>query len=116
MPRIHASKLGIACGATRRLSVAMSSGSCTVLANAPQDEEIGQNVDHIDRLELAGDTCLWGPSAPRVARYTRPACGLIVQPAWRSARGELAIAIAAVLPSKLLRTRRERPSGRAAAK
>jgi hypothetical protein len=56
MPRIHASKLGIACGATRRLSVAMSSGSCTVLANAPQDEEIGQNVDHIDRLELAGDT------------------------------------------------------------
>jgi hypothetical protein len=27
----------------------MSSGSCTVLANAPQDEEIGQNVDHINR-------------------------------------------------------------------
>ena len=24
--------------------------------NAPQDEEVGQNVDHIDRLELAGDT------------------------------------------------------------
>ena len=24
--------------------------------NAPQDEEVGQNVDHIDRLKLAGDT------------------------------------------------------------
>ena len=24
--------------------------------NAPQDEQVGQNVDHIDRLELAGDT------------------------------------------------------------
>ena len=23
---------------------------------APQDEQVGQNVDHIDRLELAGDT------------------------------------------------------------
>ena len=23
--------------------------------NAPQDEQVGQNVDHIDRLELAGD-------------------------------------------------------------
>src|SRR5262245_9238952 len=27
-----------------------------VSGNAPQDEEAGQNVDHIDRLELAGDT------------------------------------------------------------
>ena len=27
-----------------------------VSGNALQDEEIGQNVDHIDRLELAGDT------------------------------------------------------------
>jgi hypothetical protein len=27
-----------------------------VSGNAPQDEEVGQNVDHIDRLELAGDT------------------------------------------------------------
>src|SRR5262245_56137625 len=27
-----------------------------VSGNAPQDEEIGQNVDDIDRLELAGDT------------------------------------------------------------
>jgi hypothetical protein len=27
-----------------------------VSGNAAQDEEIGQNVDHIDRLELAGDT------------------------------------------------------------
>src|SRR5262249_48618613 len=97
-----------------------------VSRNAPQDEEVGQNVDHIDRLELAGDTdrqtfvgelvehvehsvlvtivgaildevigpdmiallrpqprwsaraCrAWGadggPSAPRVARYARPA-------------------------------------------
>src|SRR5437867_8448904 len=26
-----------------------------VSGNAPQDEEVGQNVDHIDRLELAGD-------------------------------------------------------------
>src|SRR5262249_34915362 len=24
--------------------------------NAMQDEEVGQNIDHIDRLELAGDT------------------------------------------------------------
>ncbi len=24
--------------------------------NAPQDEQVGQNVDRIDRLELAGDT------------------------------------------------------------
>ena len=24
--------------------------------DATQDEEVGQNVDHIDRLELAGDT------------------------------------------------------------
>src|SRR6266516_3315230 len=27
-----------------------------VSGNAPQDEEVGQNVDDIDRLELAGDT------------------------------------------------------------
>src|SRR5262249_8624506 len=27
-----------------------------VSGNTPQDEEIGQDVDHIDRLELAGDT------------------------------------------------------------
>ena len=27
-----------------------------VSGDAPQDEEVGQNVDHIDRLELAGDT------------------------------------------------------------
>jgi hypothetical protein len=27
-----------------------------VSGNAPQDEQIGQNVNHIDRLELAGDT------------------------------------------------------------
>jgi hypothetical protein len=27
-----------------------------VSGNAMQDEEVGQNVDHIDRLELAGDT------------------------------------------------------------
>src|SRR5215831_18380965 len=27
-----------------------------VSGNAPQDEEVGQNVDHINRLELAGDT------------------------------------------------------------
>src|SRR5215510_91117 len=27
-----------------------------VSGNAPQDEEVGQNVDYIDRLELAGDT------------------------------------------------------------
>src|SRR5262249_32973347 len=27
-----------------------------VSGNAPQDEQVGQNVDHIDRLELAGDT------------------------------------------------------------
>src|SRR5260221_3670037 len=27
-----------------------------VSGNAPQDEEVGQNVDHIDCLELAGDT------------------------------------------------------------
>jgi hypothetical protein len=27
-----------------------------VSGNALQDEEVGQNVDHIDRLELAGDT------------------------------------------------------------
>jgi hypothetical protein len=27
-----------------------------VSGSAPQDEEVGQNVDHIDRLELAGDT------------------------------------------------------------
>jgi hypothetical protein len=27
-----------------------------VSGNAPQDEEVGQNVDHIDRLELASDT------------------------------------------------------------
>jgi len=27
-----------------------------VSGNAAQDEEVGQNVDHIDRLELAGDT------------------------------------------------------------
>src|SRR5260221_12163748 len=26
-----------------------------VSGDAPQDEEVGQNVDHIDRLELAGD-------------------------------------------------------------
>jgi hypothetical protein len=100
-----------------------------VSRNAPQDEELGENVDHIDRVELAGDTdpqafmaelvehvehpilasivgailddvigpdmiamlrsrmhdpsvsqsllrlsCLWEPSAPRVARYAQPAC------------------------------------------
>src|SRR5262245_66678236 len=27
-----------------------------VSGNAAQDEQVGQNVDHIDRLELAGDT------------------------------------------------------------
>ena len=27
-----------------------------VSGNAPQDEQVGQNIDHIDRLELAGDT------------------------------------------------------------
>jgi len=27
-----------------------------VSGNAPQDEQVGQNVDHIDRLELASDT------------------------------------------------------------
>src|SRR5260221_12695542 len=27
-----------------------------VSGDAPQDEEVGQNSDHIDRLELAGDT------------------------------------------------------------
>jgi hypothetical protein len=27
-----------------------------VSRNAPQDEEVGQHVDHIDRLELAGNT------------------------------------------------------------
>src|SRR2546429_7460416 len=27
-----------------------------VSGGAPQDEEVGQNVDHIDRLELAGNT------------------------------------------------------------
>ena len=27
-----------------------------VSGNAPQDEQVGQYVDHIDRLELAGDT------------------------------------------------------------
>src|SRR5262249_1729463 len=27
-----------------------------VSGNAPQDEQVGQNVDHIDRLELPGDT------------------------------------------------------------
>jgi hypothetical protein len=27
-----------------------------VSGNAPQDEQVGQNVDHIDRLDLAGDT------------------------------------------------------------
>src|SRR5262245_12308730 len=27
-----------------------------VSGNAPQDEQVGQNVDYIDRLELAGDT------------------------------------------------------------
>jgi hypothetical protein len=26
-----------------------------VSGNAPQDEEVGQNFDHIDRLEFAGD-------------------------------------------------------------
>jgi hypothetical protein len=26
-----------------------------VSGNAPEDEEVGQNADHIDRLELAGD-------------------------------------------------------------
>jgi hypothetical protein len=26
-----------------------------VSGNAPHDEEVGQNIDHIDRLELAGD-------------------------------------------------------------
>src|SRR5215469_1833085 len=119
----------------------------------PQDEQVGQNVDHIDRFELAGDTdrqtfvgelvasgtcdhrvcdprrshrtrhdCAapaaagckirwsaracraWaaygGPSAPRVAKYARPA--------WVDCPARLAqqfsdptIAIAAVLPSKL---------------
>src|SRR5262245_39138540 len=29
---------------------------CRMSGNAPQDEQVGQNVDHIDRLELAGDT------------------------------------------------------------
>ena len=27
-----------------------------VTGDAPQDEEVGQNVDHIDRFEFAGDT------------------------------------------------------------
>ena len=124
-----------------------------VSGNALQDEEVGQNVDHIDRLELAGDTdrqtfmaelvehvehpiltsivgavldkvvgldmiallraqpntirrsararrawAAYGePSAPHVARYARPAYPARVA----QERGDLAVAIAAVLPSKL---------------
>src|SRR5262249_20243531 len=30
-----------------------------VSGNAPQDEQVGQNVDHIDRLELAGASRPW---------------------------------------------------------
>jgi hypothetical protein len=60
MPRIHASKLGIACGGTtpercdvirelHRLGDELRSVvGPDVSGNAPQDE-VGQNVDHIDR-------------------------------------------------------------------
>src|SRR5262249_44128778 len=47
-----------------------------VSGNALQDEEVGQNVDHIDRLELAGDTdrqaFMGEPSSTLSIRYLRP--------------------------------------------
>ena len=69
MPRIHASKLGIACGTTRRLKRCdvirelhrlgdklRSVVGPDVSGNAPQDQQVGQNIDYMDRLEVAGDT------------------------------------------------------------
>jgi hypothetical protein len=46
-----------------------------VSGDAAQDEEVGQNVDHIDRLELAGDTdrqAFMGSSSTLSIRYLRP--------------------------------------------
>jgi hypothetical protein len=106
MPRLHASKLGIACGTTRRLKRCdvirelhrlgdelRSVVGPDVSGNAPQDEEVGQNVDHVDRLELAGDTCLWETFSPSRCQIHSTRLSLIVQPAWRSSSVDLAIAI-----------------------
>src|SRR5262249_59464354 len=40
--------------------------------NAPQDEEVGQNVDHLDRLELAGETDRQAFMAELVERSSKP--------------------------------------------
>jgi hypothetical protein len=104
-----------------------------VSGNALQDEQVGQNVDHIDRLELAGDTdrqafmgelvehvehavlaslvgaVLDKVVGPDMIALLRPLTlpdtldPLVVDCPARLAqqRGDLAIAVAAVLPGKL---------------
>src|SRR5262249_7388703 len=45
--------------------------------------------------------CLWGTFSPSRRQIRSTRLSLIVQPAWRSQCGDLAIAVAAVLPGKL---------------
>src|SRR5262245_25799388 len=49
-----------------------------VSGNAPQDEQVGQNVDHIDRLELAGDTDRQAFMAELVEHVEHPVLATIV--------------------------------------
>ena len=48
--------MGVAQAATRRRRARTALVLVACIRNALQDEEVGQNADHIDRLELAGDT------------------------------------------------------------
>jgi hypothetical protein len=45
--------------------------------------------------------CLWGTFSPSGCQIRSTRLSLIIQPAWRKELGDLAIAIAAVLPGKL---------------
>src|SRR2546429_4186133 len=49
-----------------------------VSGDAPQDEEVGQNVDHIDRLELAGNTDRQAFMAELVEHVEHPILASIV--------------------------------------
>src|SRR5260370_18596476 len=51
-----------------------------VSGNAPQDEQVVQNVDHIDRLELAGDTDRQTFVGELVEHVEQPALPTIVRP------------------------------------
>jgi hypothetical protein len=51
-----------------------------VSGNAMQDEEVGQNTDHIDRLELAGDTDRQAFMSELVEHVEHPILASIVGP------------------------------------